>query len=145
MFILDTHTHKLRFRIDGDAPSEYMNRWKKLKYNCETGENEYIIERMKTYCKLESTKTIPYLHRAEGGFGGDSNAANKQVRFRVDYMYIARYKDNDIVFDQVTNSDDQSEKWTYDELDDIIFAITQTLNYFVQSECVNGVIELSAP
>ena len=33
MFILDTHIHKLRFRIDADAPKDYMERWKKLKFS----------------------------------------------------------------------------------------------------------------
>ena len=56
MFILDTHIHKLRFRIDTNAPIDYMNRWKKLKYDCESGDNAYVVEKMKTYCKLEQNK-----------------------------------------------------------------------------------------
>jgi len=144
MFILDTHTHKLRFRIDADAPVDYMNRWKKLKKDCESGDNAYVLEKMKTYCRLESNITIPHLQRAEGGIGGDSNIKNKQIRFRrhMKYMNLSRYKDNDIILDQVTNADDQTEKWTYQELDDIIRALIKTFNYFVESECVNGVIEL---
>lgn len=143
MFILDTHIHKLRFRIDSDAPNAYMNRWKKLKHKCENGDNKNIIEQMKTYCKLESNKTIPYLQRAEGGIGGDRNVMNKQIRFRLycKYMNLPIYKDNDIILEQVDNT--ETEKWTYDELDDIIRALTKTFNYFVDSECVNGVIEMS--
>jgi hypothetical protein len=137
MFILDTHIHKLRFRIDTDAPKVYMNRWKKLKYDCDNGNNEYIVETMKTYCKLESNKTLPYLQRTEGGFGGNDNIMNKQIRFRICWSNI----DNDIILDQVDNT--ETEKWTYDELDDIIRALTKTFNYFVESECVNGVIEIS--
>lgn len=137
MFILDTHIHKLRFRIDTNVPIDYMNRWKKLKYDCDNGNNEYIVEKMKTYCKLESNKTIPYLQRTEGGFGGNDNIMNKQIRFRICWSNI----DNDIILDQVDNT--ETEKWTYDELDDIIRALTKTFNYFVESECVNGVIEIS--
>jgi hypothetical protein len=114
-----------------------MNRWKKLKYDCDNGNNEYIVEKMKTYCKLESNKTIPYLQRTEGGFGGNDNIMNKQIRFRICWSNI----DNDIILDQVDNT--ETEKWTYDELDDIIRALTKTFNYFVESECVNGVIEIS--
>ena len=137
MFILDTHIHKLRFRIDTNAPIDYMNRWKKLKYDCDNGDNKYIVEKMKTYCKLESNKTLPYLQRTEGGFGGNDNIMNKQIRFRICWSNI----DNDIILDQVDNT--ETEKWTYDELDDIIRALTKTFNYFVESECVNGVIEIS--
>jgi hypothetical protein len=114
-----------------------MNRWKKLKYDCDNGDNKYIVEKMKTYCKLESNKTLPYLQRTEGGFGGNDNIMNKQIRFRICWSNI----DNDIILDQVDNT--ETEKWTYDELDDIIRALTKTFNYFVESECVNGVIEIS--
>jgi len=143
MFILDTHIHKLRFRIDTDAPIDYMSRWKKLKYDCDNGDNNYIVEKMKTYCKMVSNKTIPYLQRTEGGFGGNDNIMNKQIRFRICWCNSnnSQISDNDILLDQVNNT--ETEKWTYDELDDIIRALTKTFNYFVESECVNGVIEIS--
>jgi hypothetical protein len=117
MFILDTHIYKLRFRINTDAPTDYMNRWKKLKYDCDNGNNKYIIEKMKKYCKLESNKTLPYLQRAEGGFGGNDNIMNKQIRFRICWCNSnnSQISDNDIILDQVDN----------------------------ESECVNGVIEIS--
>ena len=108
-----------------------------IKYDCDNGNNKYIVEKMKTYCKLESNKTLPYLQRTEGGFGGNDNIMNKQIRFRICWSNI----DNDIILDQVDNT--ETEKWTYDELDDIIRALTKTFNYFVESECVNGVIEIS--
>ena len=101
MFILDTHIYKLRFRIDTDAPTDYMNRWKKLKYDCVNGNNKHIVEKMKTYCKLESNKTLPYLQRTEGGFGGNDNIMNKQIRFRICWSNI----DNDIILDQVDNTE----------------------------------------
>jgi hypothetical protein len=145
MFILDTHIHKLRFRIDADASEEYMNRWKKLKYKCEEGDNMYVIEKMKSYCKLESNRDLPYLQRSEGGIGGNDNIKNKQLRFRMvmnDWrLYIPSYMDNDIVFDQIYNTD--TEKWSYEELDDLIYALTKTFNYFVEGEMVNGVIEMT--
>ena len=143
MFILDTHIHKLRFHIDTNAPIDYMNRWKKLKYDCDNGNNKYIVEKMKTYCKLKSNKTIPYLQRAEGGFGGNDNIMNKQIRFRICWCNSnnSQISNNDIILDQVDNT--ETEKWTYDELDDIIRALTKTFNYFVESDYVNGVIEIS--
>ena len=105
MFILDTHIHRLIFRIDSNNPI-YIARWSKCKKDCENGDNEKIIEKMKIYCKMESNKTIAYLQRAEGGIGGDSNITNKQARFR--RCWNGLQSDNDIVLDQVTNADNHT-------------------------------------
>ena len=50
-------------------------------------------------------------------------------------------KNNEIIIDQIINT--ETEKWTYDELDDLIYAFTKTFNYFVNSDCVSGVIEIT--
>jgi hypothetical protein len=73
----------------------------------------------------------------EGGIGGDNNMTHKQLRFRNSIFGI---KGNDIIFDQVINTD--TEKWTYDELDDIIYAFIKTANYNVNADCVRGYIEM---
>ena len=94
---------------------------------------------MKTYCKLQSNKNIPYLHRIEGGIG---DTINKQIRFFRLYNneYGCNDNINDIVLDQIINTD--TEKWSYDELDDLIYALTKTFNYFIKCTCVNGFIEM---
>jgi hypothetical protein len=135
MFILETYNHSLIFRIDKDAPEDYINRWKKIKFDCEEYNNKYIIEKMKTYCKLEQNKNIPYLE--QGGIGTEG----KQIRFFRLYSKFINYNDKDIVLDQIINTN--TEKWSYDELDDLIYAFTKTFNYFVKSECVIGVIEMT--
>ena len=140
MFILDTHDHILIFCIDNDASHEYLNIWKKIKFDCEEGDNKYIIEKMKTYCTLEQNKNMPYLQREEGGIGGDNNAVNKQIRFFRLYQNGINYKDKDIVLDQIINTN--TEKWSYEELDDFIYALTKTFNYFVKAECVNGALKM---
>jgi len=145
MNILDTHEHKLCFRIDKDAPPDYMKRWKTFKQKCESGENELIVEQIKGYCKLKQNKNLPYLNRKEGGMGGNNNIIHKQVRFR-DYNLwskLPKYIDNDIIIDMVYNT--ETEKWTYDELDDLIYAFIKTANYNVQAECVRGCIEMFSP
>jgi hypothetical protein len=143
MFILETHFHNLIFRIDNDAPEDYINRWKKIKFDCEEDDNKYIIEKMKTYCKLEQNKNLPYLQREEGGIGGNDNTINKQIRFfrlYSKYKHVS-YNDKYIVFDKIYNTN--IEKWSYDELDDLIYAFTKTFNYFVKSNCINGFIQMS--
>jgi len=136
-----TYIHKLRFNIDNDTPPEYMKRWKEFKLNCENGDNQNIVEQIKDNCTLKQNKLLPYLNRSEGGLGGDNNEINKQIRFRdKKWSKIPRYKDNYIYLDEIINT--ETEKWTYEELDDIILAFIKTANYIVQSECVNGCIEL---
>ncbi len=148
MNIFNTHIHKLRFSIDKNAPTEFMTRWKKFKTKCETGNNKQIVEQIKDYCKLEQNKNLPYLNRSEGGLGGDNNLINKQIRFRYNYSILSnsskssKYNDNDndIILDQIYNTD--MEKWTYDELDDLIYAFVKTANYYVNADCVEGCIEM---
>ena len=137
MNILNTHNHRLVFCIDDDAPEEYIKRWNEFKLKCESGKNKHIVEQIKEYCKLETNKALPYLNRMEGGMGGDNNMIHKQLRFRNSIYGI---KGNDIIFDQVINTD--TEKWTYDELDDIIYAFIKTANYNVNADCVRGYIEM---
>ena len=142
MNILDTHNHKLRFTIDKDAPEKYMKRWKKFKSDCESGNNRHIVEQIKNNCKLHKNKNLPYLERVEGGMGGNNNRTDKQIRFR-DYESWSKcpiYIDNDIIFDRIENS--EIEKWTYSELDDIMYAFIKTANYNVKAEYIRGCIEM---
>ena len=151
MNIINTHEHRLVFKIDSDIPKECMEKWNDLKLKCEGGEsgpstpgpNKYILEQIKENCKLEENKKLPYLKRCEGGLGGDNNIENKQIRFR-DYILwskIPRYEDNDIIFDQITNG--KKELWTYEELDDIIYGFIKTANYYTGGAgSIYGFIEL---
>jgi hypothetical protein len=146
MNILDTHLHKLRLKIDNDAPPEYVKRWNNFKKSCEEGDNEYIVQQIKDSCKLNINKNLPYLNRWEGGLGGNNNLVNKQIRFRYFGSKSDRsindgsWKDNDIVLTQITSTEE--ERWTYEELDDLMYGFIKTANYKVQGECINGVIEM---
>lgn len=95
MNILETHSHTLRFRIDSDAPTKYIERWKEIKRECENSDNKYIVEQIKNNCKIVSNKHLPYLERCEGGLGGNDNLHDKQIRFRMEES--VKY-DNDILF-----------------------------------------------
>ena len=153
MNIINTYEHRLVFRIDNDASKEYMDRWKEFKLNCESGEsgpstpgkNKYILEQIKESCILKQIKELPYLQRCEGGLGGNNDIENKQIRFRY-YRYNElwsknpMYIDNEIIMEQIT--DGEKEIWTYEELDDIIYGFIKTANEIMESECINGCIEL---
>jgi hypothetical protein len=136
----NTHMIHLRFKLDSDAPKEYINRWLKLKSICESGENKEIVEDWLENCQIESVKKLPYLNRCEGGIGGDNNVENKQIRFREKEPEYSWKIDNDIVFDNIISG--ENEKWTLDELDDLIRGFRRIANKYVKSDCIKGCIEM---
>lgn len=131
--ILETHRHVLRFRLDSDAPAKYVERWKEIKRECENTDNKYIVEQIKNNCRIASNKTLPYLERCEGGLGGNNNILDKQIRFRMEEY-------ENVILLHPSNS--ETQKWTYDELDDIIRSFTKVLNNKMRTECVKGCIEM---
>ena len=149
MDLLNTHNHRLVFNLDGDAPEKYIKKWNKFKIKCESGDNQHIVEQIKEYSKLEKIKNMPYLKRVEGGLGGDNNIIHKQIRFRhifkghqINGGNIPYYKKDDtyIIFNEIVSTD--IEKWSYNELDDLIYAFIKTANYYMGTNCVSGYIEL---
>ena len=149
MYLLNTHNHRLVFNLDGDAPEKYIKKWNKIKTECESGDNQHIVEQIKEYSKLEKIKNMPYLKMAEGGLGGDNNIIHKQIRFRHIFEgqqfnggNIPYYKKNDnhIIFNEIVSK--EIEKWSYNELDDLIYAFIKTANNYMGTKCVSGYIEL---
>ena len=138
MNILETHTHYLTFKIEStyNAPKNIINKFNKIKQDCENTNNKCIIDEIKNYYKLESNKCLPYLDRSEGGLGGNNNQTNKQIRFRI--PSTGEITNNILLY--VYNSD--LEKWTYSELDDIIYAFIKVLNNKLNVECIDGYIEM---
>lgn len=140
MNILNTHIYELRLYIDIDVTSEYKKLWNIFKTKCENGDNKNIVEQLKSYCKLNINRDLQYLKRVEGGLGGNDNLENKQIRFRYymgnnDYRYK---RDNDIILHEIISTEE--EKWSYDELDDLLRAFIKTANFNVKTDCVNGCI-----
>ena len=139
MSIPDTHIVELRFKIDGDAPQKYIDEWLKLKTICENGKNKELVDEWLSNCKIQSVRNMPYLDRCEGGIGGNNNIINKQLRFRKKQIYSISI-DNDIVIENIISS--EQEKWTLEELDDLIRAFRRMANNYVGAECINGCIEM---
>lgn len=131
----------LRFKLDNDAPTEYIKKWNEFKILCESGDKntEYIVEQWKSYCKIKSNRKISYLKRPEGGIGGDNSGISKQIIFRPNYDQ-ALFQDKDIVLDQVLNT--KTEHWTYKELNDLVCGFITTANEYLCEKCVRGCIEL---
>ena len=86
---------------------------------------------------MTAIQNLPYLNRYEGGIG---SADTKQIRFRSYYTIDPYWTDDDIVFEPVYNTADN--KWSLDELSDLINGFIEFANEYVQAVCVRGVIEL---
>ena len=92
---------------------------------------------------------MPYLEREEGGLGGNNNRIHKQIRFRHTFegkefnggnTPYNKIDDTHIIFNEIISTD--IEKWSYNELDDLIYAFIKTAKYYMGTECVSGHIEL---
>jgi len=91
---------------------------------------------------------MPFLNRCEGGIGGDNNLINKQLRFRNfisnkypsylnDMTLIDKY---DIVMLDITST--YYEKWSLEELDNLIEGFIIMGNNYIGKKCIKGFIEL---
>ena len=131
----------IRFKLDNDAPKKFLEKWLELKNKCETrtktDNRKEIIESWLKYCKISTNKNLPFLDRCELGIGEDDNINNKQIRFR---HYRKPFLDNDIVIDQIDNTD--HEKWNLEELHDLINAFNMFAEDYMDSKGgINGFIE----
>jgi hypothetical protein len=136
MNIPDTHYVRLIFRIDPYVTKPYTDIWNALKKECEyNNANEEIVKEWLSMCKTEAVCNLSYLHCSEGGIG---NFKSKQIRFRPFYSDISGFKDNYIIFD-VQNS--KEEKWTLDELDDLVYGFVKYSTEYVIKDCIQGSIE----
>ncbi|MDB4769389.1 hypothetical protein OAG24_00340 [bacterium] len=146
MNLLTNFKHRLRFYADNDiysAPDKSINNWKKLKETCEDGQVENIVGEMRDCYKLEQNKNLQYLDRVEGGIGDNSNIENKQLRFRCKRLtMMPTQNDAHILIDQISDANSGAERWTYEELADVIQAFVKVANELVEEDCVHGCIEL---
>jgi len=140
MAIITSHTHRLRFTIDQDASKEYIQRWMSLKKICENSESDdkkQLVIDIINHCKLSSNQKLQYLQRVEGGFYFINTNGSKEIRFIINN----NIRSDEIYLSYVNFTG--SERWTYEEFDDLIFAFATVANNLLQAQCVTGLIELS--
>jgi hypothetical protein len=140
MNIIENYDHILSFSQDTDSPPKYVNKWNLLKKVCqnmdEDGDKYNLIKEIRSHFKLESNKNLPNLNRCEGGFGGDDNSIHKQIRFRTRHNNIDKNIELFVYSAKI-------EKWTYEELDDIICSIIKVLTSRLCAKCVQGYIKMT--
>ena len=144
--LLDIYTCRLRFYVHDLSDKKYFNKFKKLKkyiemsFSSNENFNDSILSDIKTHCILESNKNLNIIKEITCGPGlGEIN--NKSLRFPVnlwnnDFFYTGI--PNSIIID-IYQSDN---KWTYEELNDILRSFTIIATNYVNKEVISGSIEL---
>jgi hypothetical protein len=51
--------------------------------------------------------------------------------FRSWHIIPSNYNTNVIIFDQIINTN--TKKWSYEKLDDLIYGLTKTFNFFMKT------------
>jgi len=139
-FLNNNYNHFLRIRTETNTKTMYKTRFQELKNKIESNDNEFFSILIKKNCILDSNKNLPLLKRMEGGLGGDINTIHKQLRYEDSILNsFDTFTSNDIVL-HILDSD--IEKWTYDELDDILKSCIISINDYIEFDCVSGCIEL---
>jgi hypothetical protein len=126
---------RLVFCLQDNSDKNEIKQWRKLKKHFNSIDHiNSIVKQIRDYCQLESNKNLPILRRVEGGLGGDDNNIHKQIRFSNRDVL-----DEYIVMD-IYNTD--FEKWTYKELDDLIYAFKKLADDSLDGRCVESYIEI---
>ena len=147
--VLTVDALRLRFQLYPYAPEEFRRRWERLKDAIECGSQKTgrcIMARWVEHCRVDSNRRLPVLHRQECGIGGDNNQTDKQIRFLRSRSDIRH--PHDITADYIRNGlsgKDEAEKWSYEEITDLVGAFCACLCELLEEECVNGFIEIKVP
>lgn len=98
-----------------------------------------ILNQWRQKCKLESNQSLPILKRVGGGLGGDINMKHKQVRFVVDERMLSSTKEDSIII-LVLNPEYGKDKWTAEELNDLMQAFKETCNEIIEAAYIRASI-----
>jgi hypothetical protein len=137
------HEVFLQFELDADAHPIPTDIWKRiLRYPID---EENILDLWRGYCELNSNRSLPELNRIEGGLGGDNNKTDKQVRFDEYTDRKLPSAKNDTIKIIIRDSDDGLNRWSIEELADLVQAFVRTCNHIIEANSyVTGAIILRA-
>jgi len=98
-----------------------------------------LLERVKRECKIVDNKNLPILNRHEGGLGGDDNTLHRQIRFRPRKAARAgEIEDEFILLIATDGSAPHGEKWTLDQLQDLLKAFVKVINDILPRDTILG-------
>ena len=142
MNLIESYDHRLRFHIDLKTNHiDVIKKWFKLKKKCESGNNKQrMIEHIKSFCKLEQNQK-----RVNLDYGVERYMDNRDSHMSKQFIFRNNETNNDYdIVIIMCNSSEGMEKWTYEELDDLICAFIETGEFYVQyNGCIMGCIEMT--
>lgn len=136
---------QVRFRIQSDAPDEFVAAWKTM-VKALTDSSETVKVRVELHeaisQRVQATATLhnndaKILKRCEGGFGGDMNICDRQIRFRsrIGSRIGCWYDPLEIHMDPSSGSvklaGDHKMEWTMSDLIDFKHATVMALNNYL--------------
>ena len=124
----------LQFKIHSTASFCYINRWNKLKKECEAGNAKDLAAEWTRNCRLKQTKTLPFINRGAGILGHPP----KYIGFRATPN---EWQKNDvfIIFHPIQTS--YCNKWSLEELDDLRQAFQKVCNAYVKADLVRSYLK----
>ena len=131
----DQEAFSLRFSLSDYSPLDAKEKWKELKEKCENGNNESISNEWISLCDPVINKSLSFINSLTGGI---RNIGKKSCHFRYSFQDNNEICDDNIVIRYFTNI--PTCKWTYDELDDLIFAFEKMANARIGGDYVTGSI-----
>ena len=136
--IIETQQVELCFMLDSNASSVLQSRWNTFVMHCHGMLFSVDVNKWLSFCRLESNRNIPPLECSEGGIGGNDKQTNRQIRFKQRYGTV---DENKKTIAMVVSST-KEEKWTFKELEDLVYAFCRYANEIVHETCVNGIIQI---
>ena len=145
----------LKFYLYLDAPSNHLDKWNSIRYRllpfCKDTNKSLsitpndIFNKWKSYCLLESNRKLPLQDRYyEGDPVGDNNQINKQIRPVEPYKLIGCWIETGEYYMGLKGEirmkviDGDDEKWTLEEIRDLLNAFVKTCDYYLSSHNVCG-------
>jgi len=125
----------LRFSLSEYSPLDAKEKWSELKEKCENGNNESITNEWISFCDPNINKSLSFINSLTGGI---RKIGKKSCHYRYSFQEIDEVRDDDIVIRYFTNI--PTCKWTYTELDDLIFAFEKMANARIGGDYVSGSI-----
>ena len=153
-----TPTYLLRFRLHADAPADVKEKYNKIYIplcgakgysyflgveDTHVDDEKLLHDMLKRWLIILESENVgtptdrQLLDRAEGGIGGNSNLADRQIRFDNGREKISRLRFGEITL-RAMPSDDGKTAWTPGELVSFGNAFVKVVEYYTGT---NGVID----
>jgi len=130
MNVFDKHLLNLRFNVPRESPEDVLNKWNVFRKGICIDLDESLIQSWLKYCNVESNRCLN--HKIDCWI---KSSKCKQILLDLD-----DFDSDNNIYMKVCNYN--SEKWTLDELDDLVTAFIKYFDNIMGYKAAFGCIEL---